>query len=481
MRTLLLVEDEKLIRKGIRSMIERSGVEIEEIIECPNGEEALKVLKEREIDAMFTDIRMPKMDGVTLVNEVQKLEHKPLIAAISGFDEFEYAVELLRNGVRDYILKPVDRNKITTTLENFQKELAFTETEYNRKKRTAIQQLQYMLFYDNVTEVEVENICCAVHPYMPVNNFVVFCFGNMDDTDDLTSQGKYYFVQGEKYMNMVIADDRYKLEVAQKLKGCYYGISRKYYNFMDVKQAFCEAAKMRKTAFETCTHVIDAETYKDPDAEFQYGVKVMMQTANLICSNKLDEALAQMELFVDGVKERKYSIDEFEEQMDIIISTTMKVYQKTLKNKENEVRELLDMFSFQTIDEYMVVVNEWIRNFNELIGTDIDEHKTGQKMEKAIEYIKENYATDLNMAVVSNYISMNYSLFSFTFKQYTGTNFVNFLKNIRVGEAKKLLTETDMKVNEISRAVGYDHEKHFMKTFKSITGLTPSQYRNNLG
>jgi transcriptional regulator GlxA family with amidase domain len=54
------------------------------------------------------------------------------------------------------------------------------------------------------------------------------------------------------------------------------------------------------------------------------------------------------------------------------------------------------------------------------------------------------------------------------------------LKNIRIGEAKKLLVETDMKVHEISKAVGYEHEKHFMKTFKNITGLTPSQYRKNL-
>ena len=79
------------------------------------------------------------------------------------------------------------------------------------------------------------------------------------------------------------------------------------------------------------------------------------------------------------------------------------------------------------------------------------------------------------------YIEHSVGAFSYTFKQYTGTNFVNYLKNIRVGEAKKLLTETDMKINEISQAVGYDHEKHFMKTFKGITGLTPSQYRNNLG
>ena len=67
---------------------------------------------------MFTDIRMPKMDGITLVGEVQKLDEKPLIAAISGFDEFDYAVEMLRNGVKEYILKPVDRNKIQEVLKN---------------------------------------------------------------------------------------------------------------------------------------------------------------------------------------------------------------------------------------------------------------------------------------------------------------------------------------------------------------------------
>ena len=159
----------------------------------------------------------------------------------------------------------------------------------------------------------------------------------------------------------------------------------------------------------------------------------------------------------------------------------MKVYKNVLANKEEDINELADIYAFETIDVYMDVIKEWINHFNELVGQDIDEHKTNIKMQKAIEYIKEKYATDLNMAVVSNYISMNYSLFSYTFKQYTGTNFVNYLKNIRVGEAKKLLTETDMKINEISQAVGYDHEKHFMKTFKSITGLTPSQYRNNLG
>ena len=98
---------------------------------------------------------------------------------------------------------------------------------------------------------------------------------------------------------------------------------------------------------------------------------------------------------------------------------------------------------------------------------------------KTMDYIEENYAKDLNMAVVSNYISMNYSLFSYSFKQYTGSNFVNYLKEIRMREAKKLLTETDMKIIEISQAVGYDNEKHFMKIFKATCGVSPTEYRHN--
>lgn len=69
MKTVLIVEDEKMIRQGIKTMIMRSGVPIETIMECNNGETALEILKEQEIDVMFTDIRMPKMDGIELVTE----------------------------------------------------------------------------------------------------------------------------------------------------------------------------------------------------------------------------------------------------------------------------------------------------------------------------------------------------------------------------------------------------------------------------
>ena len=116
MKTVLIVEDEKLIRQGLHKMIQRSGVPVEVIMECNNGETALEILKEQSIDVMFTDIRMPKMDGIELVERMQECEHIPLTVAISGYDDFNYAVAMMHNGVREYLLKPISNVDLETAL-----------------------------------------------------------------------------------------------------------------------------------------------------------------------------------------------------------------------------------------------------------------------------------------------------------------------------------------------------------------------------
>ena len=135
MNTLLVVEDEKLIRQGIVAMIRRSSVPVEEILECRNGEEALEILRKQRVDVMFTDIRMPKMDGLTLVNKMEELSQKPVVIVLSGYDEFSYAVEMMKHGVRDYILKPIKRETIEQLLENLQREHSETrETEEEEER-----------------------------------------------------------------------------------------------------------------------------------------------------------------------------------------------------------------------------------------------------------------------------------------------------------------------------------------------------------
>ena len=158
MNTLLIVEDEKMIRQGIKSIVQRSGVPVQNIMECNNGQIALEILESQRVDVMFTDIRMPKMSGIELVEAMQKLEHKPLTVAISGYDDFTYAVQLLRMGVREYILKPVEREQIVEILKKLEKELEEEDRNYQEIKKIGCQQLKYMILNENITQQEVQTV-----------------------------------------------------------------------------------------------------------------------------------------------------------------------------------------------------------------------------------------------------------------------------------------------------------------------------------
>lgn len=142
--------------------------------------------------------------------------------------------------------------------------------------------------------------------------------------------------------------------------------------------------------------------------------------------------------------------------------------------------ELKNPLKFNYVNEYFLKFVKWLEDMQIIINQEFSNYKTKEKINEAIIYINDHYANDLNMAVVSNFISMNYSLFSLNFKEFAGMNFVNYLKNIRIEKAKELLAENDSKIHEISQSVGYSNEKHFMKVFKSITGVSPSEYRKNM-
>ena len=98
-------------------------------------------------------------------------------------------------------------------------------------------------------------------------------------------------------------------------------------------------------------------------------------------------------------------------------------------------------------------------------------------IEKAKTYIENNYFKDINMAVVSNYVSLNYSYFSSVFNKIVGMNFSDYLNFVRVQKSKILLKNIDYKIHEISDMVGYKNSKHFTKNFKKFEKITPIEFR----
>ncbi len=479
MNTILVVEDEKMIRQGIKTMIQRSGVPVDTILECNNGQSALEILKEQKVDVMFTDIRMPKMDGIELVKLVQELPHKPFIVAISGYDDFSYAVEMLKGGVREYILKPVEREKIKEILESLENEILQQQKEEEELENIGRQQLKYVMVSD-VTKKEMQRVADWFSDRSISKDYYVICTQMQEGFKDATEDYEYlYWKDIEKNSVYIIKSSDKDRFLEEELNGSFSGISQRYQGIEYIKAAYQEAKTARKEAFCIMKNEIH---YKDILIEEQKSstTERVNQIAQQIGTSRVSESIASIKQMVIDTKRKRQSASAFEDDMVALIETIIDIYQNVMQQTEEEALRFKEIYSFPDIDSYTEEFTGWLLLFHERLGEEFDDYRNKYKIQEAVKYIYDNYDKDLNMAVVSNHVSMNYSLFSYVFKQYTGKNFVNYLKEIRVEQAQKLLVNTEMRIIEISKKVGYENEKHFMKLFRSMCGVSPTEYRKNM-
>ena len=119
MKRVLLVDDEKWVRKALRWTINKLELPIQIVHESANGLEALDWINENDVDLILTDIRMPVMDGLTFVKELNQLDRDLDCIVISVHDEFQFVQKALRSGVTDYLLKPIEEEELKDCLEKW--------------------------------------------------------------------------------------------------------------------------------------------------------------------------------------------------------------------------------------------------------------------------------------------------------------------------------------------------------------------------
>ena len=486
MRTVLIVEDEKMIRQGIRTMIQRCGVPVEVIMECANGEMALEMVKNQDIEVMFTDIRMPKMDGIQLVKEIQKLDKQPLIVAVSGYDDFSYAVEMLRNGVREYILKPVERTKISEIMAKLEEEIKQKEKEQQTEQKLGIAQIKHLLAEEPLAEEELELWIEKYADDFFKGEYKV-CVGGKDL--ELGAREGLIFQNGLDNCNLCIAEIPTMEELGEnEISGLHAGFSNPHTGIRELRGAYLEAVEARKMAFymslasasfgDSAPRIPEAML---EDAHRHIDEQSFTKRLHIIGTDKTEEIGAIWKGLFTSIKRGLIPYEEFEAGMHQFLTDLSQLYRNIIGEEESKKIAVLDkIYTYSDIDEYEENLMGLVYDLHGMINQESDDSQSKQKVKQAIAYIEANYDKDINMAVVSNEISMNYSLFSFAFKQYTGKNFVTYLRDLRIQQAKRLLSDTDMKIIDISAQVGYDNEKHFMKVFKTVCGVSPSEYRKNM-
>lgn len=255
MNTVLIVEDEKMIRQGIRAIVQRSGVPVQNIMECNNGQLALEILQNQPVDVMFTDIRMPKMTGIELVEAMQQLEHRPLTVAISGYDDFTYAVQMMRMGVREYILKPIERERIIAILEKFEEELQQADQSAQRAVEIGCQQLKYLILNDNITPREVQMVVHQFEKQLLNQEYMVCCCERTADEAERNS-GCLFLGEIEENSVYIVGRESKEFLLKNDLRDFHTGVSGVHCGVADVKTAYREAKAARIEAFLRMRHEV---------------------------------------------------------------------------------------------------------------------------------------------------------------------------------------------------------------------------------
>ncbi|WP_080832877.1 response regulator [Cohnella massiliensis] len=503
-RKLLIADDERNIRVGLRAMIERKFPGRYEFAFAENGDEALALLAGDRFELLLTDIRMPVMDGIELLEQMQALEAKPEVVILSGYDDFPYAKAAIRYQAKEYLLKPIVREELFAVLERLEDELRRKgekrADDTLRRTREVSDQLAYVLLQESADEREIrERLTRAGLGWLDGEYAIALVKAAGGETDRqamlegldrlLEGEAEWGRCQDREGLTAVVARDSAILAKLPEALAAFspnrprVGLSSRVSGMGRLRLAYSQARQALKY------YVLHAEggvVAYDRVRALASGCPVpedaIRKISNLMGTGRLPEMkrLLQQALDIRAISRCEIGLLE-----TIGRKLNEEVFDRVYRSYGEESIEILKLYKnaghfdhFDSFHDYYRHVEQLTERLDEYVSRVRAAHAERKDMQKAVEYIHEHYRQDVNMAVVSNYVSLNYTYFSQAFKEHTGESFSSYLRKVRLAKAKELLEGTDLKVYEISSQAGFESVKHFTRLFKEAEGVSPLEYRS---
>lgn len=504
MLKVLIVDDEYIMRQGLRYMLkwEEEGYEI--VGETSNGKEALELIEKYHPHIIISDIVMPVMDGVDFTEVIRKMYPQIPIIILSGYDNFEYVKRTLLSGVVDYILKPsLSPEVLRASLEKAVKKLPDSVAMHRKEEISHQGKVERYLFgHDTCLDQE------GMRPFCEHERYRLFAIDTKKHNSKGSDLSTVLYKKLERYVREQDDMDVIFLELKDGMAGmlfCYEFYQEKKI-LSSVEQLCAELEMVCDQAFGVLSPVFRkmemVKTVFRQQVLPNIGKKFYYETDNVLFLHSGAEQNQKMEKF-DFVKynfaleNRKYTeaIQMLNEYNRRAIEGMMDEYK--LKNQmknmmyclidamniEEDIKEELQESVFEKIEQthgkeqYQSVISSIITTLEKM--TDMESGKGDGRLEGILSYIEEFYYEDLKLDVIADKFGFNYSYLSAFFAQQMKEGFNDYVNRIRIAKACQMLKETQMTIAEISQRVGYSEHSYFSRVFRKVTGKTPSEWRRN--
>ena len=480
---ILIVDDERIARKGLNKILTEHLREKADIWEASDVETARDLLVNFKPDIVLLDIRMPGEEGFALVEELRMSNPLVRIIIVSGHDDFQYSKTAIQHKVFDYILKPVKKEELISV---FNKAIQEQESIKQQHQDTFFQD------FDRLTMEEQNNVF-RKFPWIVGNELycMVLLLEDNQRVDQIYSRFKRHLIK-------VCGDDMYVL-ARYRENGIFYMAKKKgavNFNFLKILLSNEKINYFAVDCYSTGTEFINI--YRDLKLEARFCLIVgycnkiyhfdKNKNQPLVSESeyqKLKQVLKQTLIgnesnangLINMLKQIKAgSFNEWNNLALMIIYSLQMECDRLRVNIDlrYEYEEILrNAANIKTAYNFLhESINKVIRLLREEQFTD------GQAaIKRALFYVEDHYnekITIKDLAAVTH-ISPNY--FCELFKKHTGRSFLDYLTDIRMKKADELLQNSDLKVYEVARRVGYDNERYFSRVYKEYYGKLPSNSR----
>lgn len=522
---LFVADDEEIIREGIRNCIDKEQESYVFCGEAPDGEMALPLIQEMKPDVLITDVRMPFMDGLELAAIVKKTMPWVHIVILSGHDEFEYAQKAVSLGVDAYILKPVNSEKLLSTLQDVSERIekekqAYLDVERHQKrdemeKNILREHFLSRLVTGAVSLSEALELARKQNLNLIAKKYVV-CQSELDGlSSDVLARIRLigdqlfrerediiWFLKGADRLVFIIKGDNEEgvqetaYETAQMLRHeldryLEMDISIGIGSIVDRIGEFAQSYTDAKTAISNFFGLRGNKIIGFADIKNERISPKFDLSANVPLYEKLRHANeddvgkivdAHFEAANrDGMQSVLY---RYYLLMDLVVTAVRIIGDagNTAQDIFSEADNPQELLSFAGSQEDTLKFAE--KTLKRMIKQR-DRSETvryAQEIRRAKEYINDNFAdASISLHTVAEEVGFSPNHFSTIFSQETGETFVEYLTKRRIEAAKKLLRESDRKLSDIAFDIGYSEPHYFSYIFKKHTGVSPREYRSGSG